>query len=304
VATDLDLDQHRLRTFFAYLANEGIVTFDGDQVGLTEKAHRFAEFRAWYTLLVGGYSRTLDQLGDALRTGAGVCSRNGRYVGLGSCDMAAFDGMPMTRSLLDRAGVASGEVLDLGCGNARYLVELCRRNPGLRAWGGEPDPGGFAAAQALVAEAGLGDRINLVNVSATQFLTNPPAACRPDLAVFGYVLQEVLGQSGEDAVVDLLRSTVERFPRINIVVIEVAHEVAKPDIMGHGVARNFWNAYYLIHPFTNQRLETREYWELLFDKAGLTVHGAVTTPRQVDSTGIELGYLLRGPGYAAEGEAP
>src|SRR6185436_6933816 len=112
------------------------------------------------------YSGTLDQLGDALRAGAGACSRNGRYVGLGSCEMAAFDGMPMTRSLLDRAGLTSTEVLDLGCGNARYLVELCRRDPDLRAWGGEPDPGGFAEAQALVAEAGLGDRIRLVNATA------------------------------------------------------------------------------------------------------------------------------------------
>jgi 2-ketoarginine methyltransferase len=300
----LDMNPERLCAFLAYLANEDIVSIEADRVALTARARAYAEFRPWYTVMIGGYSRTLDQLGDALRNGAGPCTRNGRYVGLGSCEMAQFDGMPMTRSLLARAGVQAREVLDLGCGSALYLVDLCRAMPDVTAWGAEPDPDGFQEARSLVASVGMGERIRLVEASAMQFLTDPPAECTPDLIIFGYVLQEVLGQSGEDEVVSLLRSTVDRFPQINIVVIEVAHEVENPSVMRHGLARNFWNLYYLVHPFTNQRLETRQFWEHLFTKAGLSECAAVTTPLNIDSTGVELGYLLRGPrfgdGSAAE----
>lgn len=295
LAHDLDMDPDRLRAFLLFLANEDIVTVRAETVGLTGRARALAEFRSWYTFLIGGYTSTVDQIGGALRSGAGHCTRNGRYVGLGSCEISRYDGMPMTRGLLAAAGVEPRTVLDLGCGNALYLVDFCRQMPGVTAWGAEPDHGGFAEATTLIASAKLADRIRLVNTTATGFLADPPPDCDPDLIVFGFVLQEILAQDGEEAVVELLRSTVRRFPRINVVVIEVANEVDNPAVMRHGLARNFWNPYYLIHPFTNQRLEGRGFWERLFDKAGLTVHRTVTTPSEVDSTGVELGYLLRGP---------
>lgn len=294
LAEALGLDHDRLRGFLLYLANEDIVTVRGDSVALTRRARSLAEFRAWYTLMIGGYSTTLEQLGRALEEGAPWCTRDGRNVGLGSCEVSRYDGMPMTAGLLAGAGVEPRQVLDLGCGNGLYLVEMCRQMPGITAWGAEPDAGGFTEARALIETAGLDQRVRLANTTATGFLSDPPAGCDPDLIVFGYVLHEILAQDGEDAVVELLRSTITRFPRINIVVIEVADEIRNPAVMRHGLARNFWNTYYLIHYFTNQRLEARAFWERLFDKAGLTLHQSVTTPLAVDSTGLELGYLLRG----------
>jgi 2-ketoarginine methyltransferase len=296
MASELDLDPDRLRGFLLYLANEDVVTVTADTVRLTAKGLAFGEFRAWYTMMIGGYTTTLEQVGGALRNDSEFCSRNGRYVGLGSCEISRYDGMPMTRGLLAAAGVEPRTVLDLGCGNGLYLVDFCRQLPGVTAWGSEPDAGGFAEAQELIATALMTDRVRLVNRTATEFLADPPAECEPDLVVFGFVLQEVLAQEGEQAVIDLLRSTVDSFPAINVVVIEVADEIRNPAVMRHGLARNFWNCYYLLHSFTNQRLESREFWEGLFDKAGLTVHHTITTPANVDSTGVELGYLLRGAG--------
>lgn len=297
LAQELDLDPDRLCGFLLYLANEDIVTVHANRVELTARARGLAEFRAWYTMMIGGYSTTLDQLGGALRSGSEFCSRNGRYVGLGSCEISRYDGMPMTRGLLASAGVEPHTVLDLGCGNGLYLVDFCRQLPGVTAWGAEPDRGGFAEAQALITTTRMADRVHLVNQTATEFLSDPPAGCDPDLVVYGFVLQEILAQDGEQAVVDLLQSTVSRFPRINVVVIEVADEIRNPAVMRHGLARTFWNCYYLLHSFTNQRLESRAFWERLFDKAGLTVHQTITTPSNVDSTGVELGYLLRGTDF-------
>lgn len=299
VAKDLDMDPWRLRGFLLYLANEDIVTVDGDAVALTRRAESYAEFRTWYTFLIGGYSGTVAQIGAGLRTGAPPCGRNGADVGVASCELARFDGMPMTDSLLRGAGIHPRTVLDLGCGSGLYLIEMCRQMPGITAWGAEPDASAYAEAQALVASSGLQDRVRLVNTSAGDFLRNPPEGCLPDLLVFGYVLQEILGQQDRDAVIELLRSIVSAFPRIDIVVIEVANEIANPGIMRHQLARNYWNLYYLMHYFTNQRLETQEFWDELFTDAGLRIRDVVTAPLAFDSTGLELGYLLGGPERSA-----
>lgn len=292
-----DMEEDRLRGFLLYLANEGIVQVHRDEVSLTATGRRYGEFRPWYTLLIGGYTSMLQQIGGALRKGSPYCTRDGRYVGIGSCEISRYDGMPMTRALLADAEVECREVLDLGCGNALYLTEFCRDMPEVLAWGIEPDKGGYDAARQLVESTGMAGRVSLVHSSAIDFLRNPPPACDPDLIVFGYVLQEILAQEGADAIVSLLRGVVDRFPQINVVVIEVANEIENPAIMRHGLATNFWNPYYLIHYFTHQRLEKRAYWDDLFARGGLRVASFVTTDRRVDSTGLELGYLLRGPEY-------
>jgi len=295
LAEKLDLDLPRLRGLLWFLANEGVADIQDDTVTLTAKGVQYGEFRSWYTMLIGGYSGTLGQIGDALRAGAPSCTREGRYVSRGSCEISRYDGIPMTKELLARAGSDCTQVLDLGCGNALYLIEFCQELDGVRGWGVEPDEGGFAEAVQLVDERGMADRIALVNRSATKFFSEPPPGCTPDLVVFGFVLQEILEQEGEKAVVELLTAVVGAFPQIDIAVIEVADVVADPSIMRHGLAANFWNPYFLLHSFTEQRLETHQYWSELFEGIGLRVAAFVSTDRNVDSSGVELGYLLRGP---------
>jgi 2-ketoarginine methyltransferase len=295
LADELSLETERLAGLLRYLANEGVIAFDGDSARLTARGSGYGEFRAWYTMMIGGYTSTLAQMGSALRRGSAYCTREGRYVGLGSCEVSRYDGMPMTRELLTRAGAACVELLDLGCGNGLYLVEFCRLLPELRAWGVEPDPGGYREARELVEAAGLGDRVRLVNASATDFFADPPDGCRPDLTVLAFVLHEILAQSGRPAVIGLLQGLVKAFPALNVVVIEVADGITDPAVMRHGLATNFWNPYYLIHYFTEQQLERKAFWDELFEEAGLTTAAFVTTDSTVDSTGLELGYLLRGP---------
>jgi 2-ketoarginine methyltransferase len=293
LAVTLRMDVHRLRGLLHFLANEAVVMVDGDAVALTPKGRQYGEFRPWYTMMIGGYGQTVGQIGQALAAGTPPCGRDGRYVGLGSCEMSRFDGMPITRTLLERAGLDCREVVDLGCGNGLSLVQLCRELADIRAWGAEPDRGGYDEAVALVDREHLRDRISLRNCSATEFLNDPPAGCAADLAVFSYVLQEVLAQEGESALVGLLSGLVDRFPGINVVVVEVFGEIENVGVMRHGLARNFWNPYYLLHYFTQQRLEKQEFWESLFGLAGLRVVDLITTDHAVDSTGLEVGYLLR-----------
>jgi 2-ketoarginine methyltransferase len=299
LASAHDLDADRLAALLLFLKNEGVVEDRGGRFRLTARGRAFDEVRGWYTMLVGGYGGTFLQMGERLARGAPPATRDAARVGIGSCAISHHDAIPLTRSLMARVLPESrpARLLDLGCGNALYLVEFCKALPGIEAWGVEPSPDGYAAAARLVEQSGLASRIRLTQGDALDFLAGGlDPAWRPDFIVLGFVLHEVLGQSGEDAVLRMLRGIVDRLPEVHLVVIEVDHRADDPQAMRHGLALAYYNAYYLLHPFTQQRLETRAFWEALFARAGLDVLACETVDPDVDSTGLELGYLLRRAG--------
>jgi 2-ketoarginine methyltransferase len=285
-------DPVKLEALLKYLRNEGIVTERGGVYRLSAEGRALAEFRGWYTMFVGGYAESFLQLGDRLRAGAGPATRNAAQVGIGSCAISHYDAIPLTRRLMSRAGTAGRRLLDLGCGNARYLVEFCAAVPEIEALGVEPDPAGYAAARDHVRAAGLDHRIRLACASATEFMagTDP---FEPDFLVLGFVLHEILGQSGVAGVEDFIQRTIRRFPDVHLIVIEVDDRIDRPASMGHGLALAYYNPYYLLHPFTQQRLESVQFWRELFGRVGLTILDEASVDPRVDSTELEVGFLLR-----------
>jgi 2-ketoarginine methyltransferase len=293
LAAKLGLEVDRLGALLRFLRNEGFL--DGPQglaFALTEKARALSAFRGWYTMLIGGYGATFLQLGAALRRGGPFATRNAGLVGIGSCAISRYDSIPLTRSLIRGAASPIRRLLDLGCGNARYLVDFCKAEREIDAWGVEPNPEGYRAAVELVRAEGLDGRIRLSCSSASEFM-NGPIDFEPDCLVLGFVLHEVMGQEGEDGVIRFLRQVVDRFPAIHLVVIEVDQRTDDPSVMRHGLALAYYNAYYLLHAITPQRLETQRYWEHLFERCELDVLAKQSVDPAVDSTGLEVGYLLR-----------
>ncbi len=248
--------------------------------------------QGWYVMLIGGYATTFLQMGDRLKAGSGWATRNATQVGVGSCGISHFDAIPLTRSLMAKAPTACTRLLDLGCGNGLYLAEFCKALPHIHAWGAEPDRGGYEEAAALVEREGLSDRIRISHSGAVEFLDSE-FDFTPDFIVLGFVLHEILGQSGRQAVVDFLRKIIRRFPDINIIIIEVDNQFHNPRAMRHGLSLAYYNPYYLLHCFTNQKLIEDAEWQEIFSEAGLSLITRETTSDQVDSTGLEIGYLLR-----------
>jgi cyclopropane fatty-acyl-phospholipid synthase-like methyltransferase len=65
--------------------------------------------------------------------------------------------MPVVERMLDLAGVGPGiRLLDLGCGDGRFVIAAGRR--GARASGIDIDPARIASAEAAALEAGVADR--------------------------------------------------------------------------------------------------------------------------------------------------
>ncbi|WP_424097698.1 hypothetical protein [Moorena producens] len=84
--------------------------------------------------------------------------------------MSKFDAMPLSFYLMSSIPKECQYLLDVGCGEGLYLIEFCRAFPQIKAWGVEPDKGGYLAATEAVRKAGLEDRIALTNASALELL--------------------------------------------------------------------------------------------------------------------------------------
>ncbi|WP_067464225.1 methyltransferase domain-containing protein [Actinomadura macra] len=294
LAYRLGLDARRLGALLTYLENENYV-LDDEGWTLTGKGRGLPTFAPWYQMLVGGYGITFQQLSDVLRAGAGYADRDTLQVGAGSCGIGVTDTLPLALHLLDTAGTDPSTLVDLGCGDGAFLIEILDRRPGLRGIGVEPNPASVERALELRTEHGLTERLDFVTATAADVAKlDLPDGGRGTAFMTAFVLQEMLEQDGEQAVLDLLTATFDAFPSTRWVVVEMDHQPTSPLMGTHGMAQAFYNPYFLIHTITEQRLETGDWWSRLFTRAGLTATRATTDPR-VDSTGFEIGFLLARP---------
>lgn len=292
ISKDLTFDRSRVEGLLQYLANENILALRDERVRLTPKGRSLNHFRGWYTMLIGGYGNTYLQIGSKLNAANGWATRDATQVGIGSCGISHFDSIPLTQSLMQKMPRPAQRVLDLGCGNGLYLVEFCRQLGTITALGVEKDPGSCAQGTQLIKEAGLSDRVSLVCSPVVEFLKRE-TPFNADLTVLGFVLHEILAQEGRAAVVEFLATIVARFPDIHLIVIEVDHGFSDASVMKHGLGLAYYNPYFLMHYFTCQRLERTAFWRELFRDAGLEIAAEETTDTRVDSTGLEVGFLLR-----------
>jgi 2-ketoarginine methyltransferase len=107
------------------------------------------------------------------------------------------------------------------------------------------------------------------------------------------VIHEVLGQQGEDGVRRMLTGLFRLSPQLDLVIIDIDLKSDDRRAMRHALAQSYYNAYFLLHPFTRQRLQKREWWTQMFAECGLTVIASDVTDPAMDSTGFEVGWLLR-----------
>ncbi len=295
IAARLGLDAERLRATLAYLRNENYLLEEDGEWSLTAKGAGVAQFAPWYQMCVGGYAITFQQIGDVLRAGAGYATRDSYQVGMGSTGLGVTDTLPLAMQLLDAGAAKCDTLVDLGCGDGRFTIEILKRRPELRGIGVDPTPASIERAVRLRDESGLRDRLEFVTATAADVpALDLPANGSGIAFLTAFVLQEMLEQDGEGRVEDLLRATFDAFPDAVWVVVEMDYQPDSPLLGAHGLARAFYNPYFLIHNITQQRLKPRGWWISLFERAGLEATAATTDPR-VDSTGLEIGFLLSKP---------
>jgi 2-ketoarginine methyltransferase len=294
LAEKLNLDPYRVLGLLRYLRNEGYTLLVDDGWQISPKAREVLTFAPWYEMLVGGYAPAMDQLGLVLRDGTRYATRNTTKVGEGSCGIGAYDALPLVEQLLVVVTADSPEtVVDLGCGDGSFLMDLLVLRPHLRGIGVEPDAGAVALGERRRDELALNTRMELVQAKAQDALgLDLPADGRGICFMTAFVLQELMQQEGTQAIEDLLSTTFERYPKARWLIVEMDHQPLAPVMGSHGLAQAFYNPYFLIHTITEQRLETQAWWEAMFTRLGLTTEAVANPDPRADSTGLQFGVLL------------
>jgi 2-ketoarginine methyltransferase len=204
-------------------------------------------------------------------------------IGVGSCGISEYDMLPLVRELMSGLPAEPALITDFGCGDGAFLTMLLESCPSASGLGVDL----FAPAESST------DRIRFLRKSATDYARSLVPASSEDggekLFLAMFVLQEILEQEGRPAVVELVRAALAHG---HLAVVEVDHKPVDPSIMKHGLGLSYYNPYNLLHAITEQRLETEEFWLRLFEEAGAAVVARHTVNPEVDSTGLEIGFLL------------
>ena len=151
-----------------YLTAVGILEKTDEVYRLTAIGSKMIpEYIGYYTWFIGGYGPVLFELPRLLigesRYGENV-SRYGRDVAIGSAEIGKYWVLPQVMDNLSKLNFK--KVIDLGCGSAKLLIELCAEAPDCRGIGIDNSFEACQAAQENVRQAGLTERIEIINADA------------------------------------------------------------------------------------------------------------------------------------------
>lgn len=275
------LDPAMGRGLLDYLVIRGVVTDrDGDVVP-TERGRSLMS--AVPMALLGYYHESYSPV---LRKGAGLLEgtltygkdveRDGEALGRHCEVLFRSFGTSVVMSMLDSMGARC--LLDLGCGSGGLLMDACKQRPGLRAIGLDNSPEVVRYGKQRIAEAGLADRIELLEGDAFAPETWPEACAEADAILIAGTLHEHF-RCGEQAVVDVLDRYADFLGDSGKGLI-----LAEPELYRDNVDADF----YLIHTFTRQGYpRRRDDWFKVFEKSRLRCREMV----QVPNTGFRFAYF-------------
>ena len=248
-----------------YLAQRGLAEEEAGAYRLTELGRSVCRDKGYIVWLVGGYGETLRHLDSFLlgreRYGADV-ERDGRWVAGGAALLGRNDVVPPALELLER--ISFRRVLDLGCGNGRFLVNVCRRF-GCVGVGVDISPEACEEAVRGVEEAGLSERVGIVCDDAFDVSAIPELGAT-DLVIAFFLLHEISSRGRED-VVGFLAELARRLPKgAHLLAAEVPppkEDADEPEL--------FTPEFGLVHSIMRQSLLTREEWREVLEAGGFAV---------------------------------
>jgi len=278
-----------LEATFEYLVIEDVLEkTTGGQFRLAPYGRELEKHKGWIYMMIGGYGPIFSSLSKVLQQGPEGATRDGEWVGVGSCLISLYQTIPLTRHFMQMVNPSPRLMVDFGCGNALYLRTFCETMPELRAVGIEPSRGGYEAGLRNIRDNKLEDRITLVNCDALDYQITE----MPEFILFGFVLHELYAQLGEEGLVSYLRDIGAKFHGSRLIVMEVDYDIDNHEVMKSPMGRGYYNPYFLLHPFTHQKLLSTAKWYEIFARSGFHVRAFDTVSADVDPTGLGIGFLL------------
>jgi SAM-dependent methyltransferase len=247
-----------------YLAQRELVEERDGAFALTERGRAVVKDKGYLVWLQGGYGHVLAGLGDfvtgARRYGVDV-ERAGRWVAEGSALIGRDDVAPYAVEVL--SGIEFKHVVDLGCGNARFLIGAAQRF-GVTGLGVDLSPEACEDAQRRIAEAELAGSV-VVRCGDAGDLDAIPELADADLAVAHFLLHEIF-EHGRAALIDYLTKLGELMPHgAHMLVAEVQPASGAPD-------ERWRPEFTLLHAIMRQELLDAEGWDEAFRAARWSRH--------------------------------
>lgn len=289
IANSLALDPTRLEAFLLYLRNAGLVLKDSNGLwSVSDKLVRMQVYQPWIEMMIGGYGITFLNLYDGLKDKNLILDRNEKYVGSGSCGISQFGALPLVKELIYKHELKCDSVLDIGCGNGNYLYSLSQMLGKIEAYGIEPSEAVVLEANNYLSKLGVSHHIKVFKGSAKDF--DKVITEKPKVILICFVLHEILAQEGKQGVINFLKKIKNYFPLSKVVVIEIDEKFS--EIKNKKIEQGYYNPYFLLHFFTNQKLETADFWRNMFADIGFKILEEKKISNKLDDTGIEVGFLL------------
>jgi hypothetical protein len=154
------------------------------------------------------------------------------------------------------------KLVDLGAGTCGLLIRCLRQLPEASAVGIDRNHASCERAKAIISDAGMAGRINVVEASIQSLVQDATAVEGADVIHAGFVLHELLPV--EEPTLDaLLRTFRERAPRAKLVIVDAV------PYAGNSGEQAFSAAYTFLHThFMAQRLLTEDQWQAKLARAG------------------------------------
>lgn len=264
-AAQRNLDLAVLRSLCDYLQAVGILRRRGTRYALDASESVTTTLNGpFYS--VYAYQDIFRNLEDLLRkekTFGEEIVRDPGLVAKGSGAVGQLFVFPMMADVIVKNGYRS--ILDLCCGDATFLIDLCERIPGLRTHGIDISTEAIAAGEQRVARRALDKRIDLVAGDVFRIDTVAGQLKGIDAVTCIYALHEFLTDDRE-RIVDLLCRFKTTFPGVPLVICEVIrHTPEELRARPGGVAEiQLW------HDLSHQQLLSREQWRDVFQRANFS----------------------------------
>lgn len=260
------LDTRILKALCESLYSLRILKREGLNYSLDSKGKLLVETaRGWFDLIYG-YEEILHFLEPLLRRekecGKDV-TRRPEFVAKGSGEIESWLYFPLAIYIVNKNGFK--RVLDLGCGDATFLISLCKSNDTVRGYGVDISPEATAEGHRKLGEASLRGRIHLFTEDIFELERIAEPLQGIDAATAFFVLHEFLF-AGRERVVRFLRGFRKLFPGVPLIIFEAIRPA--PDEMRKRPGPAI--QYFLFHDLSEQKPVSREDWKELFSQAGFS----------------------------------
>jgi len=265
-AKENQLDERVLRSLCDYLYSLKILKkieneYSLDSIGEILVKRSRGLFDLWYA-----YQPVLYNLESILKKerlyGKDIVRRE-KYVAKGSGKVGKFLTVPLVINIIQEHNFK--KILDLGCGDAEFLISLCENNANHQCIGIDISPEAVAHAKERIKKKNLEDRIKICEGDIFD-LDKVTDKLDADVLTSFFVLHEFLF-SGDEKIVKFFKKCKKLFEGKYLIICEFSRQTNEELRMKPSLNLD----YQLIHDLTNQGLISREEWKGIFKKTGYTL---------------------------------